>query len=95
MAENKLADLSTEFAVQILKLTDSYCLGRNRENASSRLRRHSPYAHLIDQHVKREQIGRNLLFGDKYRHIIPGPPRLFRYDSSNRLFTFSPDFDIV
>ena len=44
MAENKLADLSTEFAVQILKLTDS-----NKEYEKAALLRNSSH------HLKRSE----------------------------------------
>ena len=63
MAENKLADLSTEFAVQILKLTDSmkghYSLANQLERSSTSIGaniREAKYAHGKADFIAKLQI---------------------------------------
>lgn len=52
MAENKLADMSTEFAIQILKLTDRI---NGYYSLSNQLRLYTQNAHIFHQHRKGEQ----------------------------------------
>ena len=68
MAENKLADMSTEFAIQILKLTDSikghYSLSNQLERSGTSIGaniREAKYAHSRPDFIAKLQIA---LFGN-------------------------------
>ena len=63
MAENKLADMSTEFAIQILQLTDSikghYSLSNQLERSGTSIRaniREAKYAHSRPDFIAKLQI---------------------------------------
>ena len=63
MAENKLADMSTEFAIQILKLTDSikghYSLSNQLERSGTSIGaniREAKYAHSCPDFIAKLQI---------------------------------------
>ena len=63
MAENKLADMSTEFAIQILKLTDSikghYSLSNQLERSGTSIGaniREAKYAHSRPDFIAKLQI---------------------------------------
>lgn len=73
MAENKLADLSTEFAVQILKLTDSikghYSLSNQLERSGTSIGaniREAKYAHSRPDFIAKLQIALKECYETEY-----------------------------
>lgn len=73
MAENKLADLSTEFAVQILKLTDSikghYSLANQLERSGTSIGaniREAKYAHGKADFIAKLQIALKECYETEY-----------------------------
>ena len=73
MAENKLADLSTEFAVQILKLTDSikghYSLTNQLERSGTSIGaniREAKYAHGKADFIAKLQIALKEFYETEY-----------------------------
>ena len=73
MAENKLADLSTEFAIQILKLTDSikghYSLSNQLERSGTSIGaniREAKYAHSRPDFIAKLQIALKECYETEY-----------------------------
>ena len=73
MADNKLADLSTEFAVQILKLTDSikghYSLANQLERSGTSIgvnKREAKYAHDKPDFIAKLQIALKECYETEY-----------------------------
>ena len=73
MAENKLADMSTEFAIQILKLTDSiqghYSLANQLERSGTSIGaniREAKYAHSRPDFIAKLQIALKECFETEY-----------------------------
>lgn len=73
MVENKLADLSTEFAIQILKLTDTikghYSLSNQLERSGTRIGaniREAKYAHSRPDFISKLQIALKECYETEY-----------------------------
>lgn len=73
MAENKLADISTEFAVQVLKLTDSirghYSLSNQLERSGTSIGaniREAKYAHSRPDFIAKLQIALKECYETEY-----------------------------
>ena len=73
MAENKLADMSTEFAIQILKLTDSikghYSLSNQLERSGTSIGaniREAKYAHSRPDFIAKLQISLKECYETEY-----------------------------
>ena len=73
MAENKLADMSTEFAIQILKLTDSikghYSLANQLERSGTSIGaniREAKYAHSRSDFIAKLQIALKECYETEY-----------------------------
>ena len=73
MAENKLADMSTEFAIQILKLTDSikghYSLSNQLERSGTSIGaniREAKYAHSRPDFIAKLQIALKECYETEY-----------------------------
>lgn len=73
MAENKLADISTEFAIQILKLTDSikghYSLANQLERSGTSIGaniREAKYAHSRHDFIAKLQIALKECYETEY-----------------------------
>lgn len=73
MAENKLADMSTEFAIQILKLTDSikghYSLANQLERSGTSIGaniREAKYAHSRPDFIAKLQIALKECYETEY-----------------------------
>ena len=73
MAENKLADMSTEFAIQILKLTENikghYCLSNQLERSGTSIGaniREAKYAHSRPDFIAKLQIALKECYETEY-----------------------------
>ena len=79
MAENKLADMSTEFAIQILKLTENikghYSLSNQLERSGTSIGaniREAKYAHSRPDFIAKLQIALKECYETEYRiEIVP------------------------
>ena len=89
MAENKLADLSTEFAVQILKLTDGikghYSLSNQLERSGTSIGaniREAKYAHSRPDFIAKLQIALKECYETEYWSEIAQRPGIISSDAS-------------
>ncbi len=87
MAENKLADISTEFAIQILKLTDSikghYSLTNQLERSGTSIGaniREAKYAHSRPDFIAKLQIALKECYETEYWIEIALKSELFSED---------------
>lgn len=92
MAENKLADMSTEFAVQILKLTDSikghYSLSNQLERSGTSIGaniREAKYAHSRPDFIAKLQIALKECYETEYWIEIAQKANILSDDMTNNI----------
>lgn len=93
MAENKLADISTEFAVQILKLTDSikghYSLASQLERSGTSIGaniREAKYAHSRPDFIAKLQIALKECYETEYWIEIAQKADIISSESAKSIF---------
>lgn len=89
MSENKLADLSTEFAIQILKLTEGikghYSLSNQLERSGTSIGaniREAKYAHSRPDFIAKLQIALKECYETEYWIEIAQKASIISYDSA-------------
>ena len=92
MAENKLADLSTDFAVKILKMTDGikghYSLIKQLEHSAASIGaniREAKYAHSKADFVSKLQIGSKECYETEYWLELMQKSEIFTNDIVKKL----------
>ncbi len=92
MAENKLADMSTEFAIQILKLTDSikghYSLSNQLERSGTSIGaniREAKYAHSRPDFIAKLQISLKECYETEYWIEIAQKANLISGDTAKNI----------
>ena len=96
MAENKLADMSTEFAIQILKLTDNikghYSLANQLERSGTSIGaniREAKYAHSRPDFIAKLQIALKECYETEYWIEIAQKAELIYKDYAKTILHYS------